>query len=157
MLFAFSYFRFRWPSEASRWLQDGPREPQRGPKRAPRRPQEGSRALQERLKRGPKGDFRHSRGARLIEAPPFFDRCPPRWPQDAKIHPKPNENQCLWLSRRFASDGLHRTQDSSKRAQEGPKRGPREPQDGPKSAQERSKSASRGTQEAIRGILEGQR
>ena len=35
---AFSPFRFRWPSETSRWLQEGAREPQAGPKRAPIRP-----------------------------------------------------------------------------------------------------------------------
>ena len=40
MTAAFQPFRFRWPSEASKWLQEGLREPQEGPKRVPRRPQE---------------------------------------------------------------------------------------------------------------------
>ena len=45
----FSPFRFGWPSEASRWVQDGPRGPQespntaRGPKRLPRGTQDGPR------------------------------------------------------------------------------------------------------------------
>ena len=76
--------------------------------------------------------------------------------QEAKILPKPKENQCFVLSRLFASDGHPRPQDGSKMAQEGPKRGPREAQDGPKSAQERPKSAQRGRHEAILGALEGQ-
>eukprot|EP00959_Pyramimonas_sp_CCMP1952_P375429 7863204-Pyramimonas_sp.AAC.1 len=40
MCLAFSPFRFRWPSEASRWFQDGPRGLQEWLQRAPRRPQE---------------------------------------------------------------------------------------------------------------------
>eukprot|EP00959_Pyramimonas_sp_CCMP1952_P145466 3045413-Pyramimonas_sp.AAC.1 len=63
MIFGFSPFRFRWPSEASTWLQKRPRRPQEGPKRALRRPQERPRALQERPKRGPGGCFGSSRGA----------------------------------------------------------------------------------------------
>eukprot|EP00959_Pyramimonas_sp_CCMP1952_P244311 5106896-Pyramimonas_sp.AAC.1 len=54
---AVSPCRFRWPSEVSRWLQNGPREPQEGPKRSPRRPQERPRALQLRPKRDPKSRF----------------------------------------------------------------------------------------------------
>ena len=65
MIFAFSPFRFRWPSEASRWLQDGPRGPQERPKRAPRRPQERPRTLQERPKRVPRDDLWGSRGGAL--------------------------------------------------------------------------------------------
>eukprot|EP00959_Pyramimonas_sp_CCMP1952_P321445 6726446-Pyramimonas_sp.AAC.1 len=65
MMFVFSPFGFRWPYEASIWLQYGPREPQERPKRAPRRPQEHPRTLQERSKRGPRGDFGSSRGAAL--------------------------------------------------------------------------------------------
>eukprot|EP00959_Pyramimonas_sp_CCMP1952_P033850 710359-Pyramimonas_sp.AAC.1 len=50
MCLAFSPSRFRWPSEASTWLQDGPRGLQERLKRAPRRLQERLRALQERPK-----------------------------------------------------------------------------------------------------------
>ena len=57
-------------------------------------------------------------------------------PREAKIAPKPKENQCFWPSRLFASDGLLRPPDGPKMAQESPKRGPREAQDGPKSDQE---------------------
>ena len=81
MMFAFSPIRFRWPSEASRWLQEGPGGPQKGPKRAPRQPQE-------RPKRGPGGDFRGCRGAKLIGSTLFFDRSPPRWPQEAPGRPR---------------------------------------------------------------------
>ena len=88
LFFAFSPFRFRWPSEASRWLQDGPRGPQEGPKRAPRWPQERPRAPQDRLKRDPRGDLRRSRGAKLIGSTLFFDRSPPRWPQEAPGRPR---------------------------------------------------------------------
>eukprot|EP00959_Pyramimonas_sp_CCMP1952_P266924 5580593-Pyramimonas_sp.AAC.1 len=60
MFLVVSPFRFRWPSKASRWLQDGPRGPHKRPKRAPRRPQDGPktapRALQERPKSAPRGD-----------------------------------------------------------------------------------------------------
>eukprot|EP00959_Pyramimonas_sp_CCMP1952_P409647 8585162-Pyramimonas_sp.AAC.1 len=59
MCLAFSPFRFRWPSEASRWLQYGPRGPQERVKRAPRRPQERSqsdpRAPQEAMCWAPEG------------------------------------------------------------------------------------------------------
>eukprot|EP00959_Pyramimonas_sp_CCMP1952_P126616 2648083-Pyramimonas_sp.AAC.1 len=51
IIVGFSPFRFRWPSEASTRLQEGPRGPQEGPKRAPRRHQERPSALQERPKR----------------------------------------------------------------------------------------------------------
>ena len=53
MFLAFSPFRFRGASEASRWLQDDPRDPQEGPKRVPRGAQERPRAPQERPKSDP--------------------------------------------------------------------------------------------------------
>eukprot|EP00959_Pyramimonas_sp_CCMP1952_P462320 9483043-Pyramimonas_sp.AAC.1 len=52
---------------------------------------------------------------------------PRRDPKEAKILPKPQDNQCFWLSRAFASDGHPRPRDSSKTAQEGARRGSREP------------------------------
>ena len=42
-------------------------------------------------------------------------------PREANIFQKPKENQCVWASPLFASDGLLRPQDGSKMAQEGPK------------------------------------
>eukprot|EP00959_Pyramimonas_sp_CCMP1952_P437109 9151862-Pyramimonas_sp.AAC.1 len=65
---AFSPFRFRWPSEAAGWLQDGPTGLQERLQRAPRRPQERLRALQERPKSAPRGDCLGSRGAALTNA-----------------------------------------------------------------------------------------
>eukprot|EP00959_Pyramimonas_sp_CCMP1952_P217404 4546609-Pyramimonas_sp.AAC.1 len=50
-----------------------PREVQESPTRAPG-------TLQERPKRGPRGDFRHSRMAMQIGAPFCLCRSSPRWP-----------------------------------------------------------------------------
>ena len=126
MLFAFSPFRFRWPSEASRWLQEGPRGPQEGPKRAPRRPQERPRALQERPKRGPGSGFGGSRGGARIDAPLFFDRSPPRWPQEAPRRP----------------------QEVPKMAPRGPQEAPRRPPREPQEAAMRLQEAPKRPQEA---------
>eukprot|EP00959_Pyramimonas_sp_CCMP1952_P205212 4291544-Pyramimonas_sp.AAC.1 len=57
MCFTVSPFRFRWPSKASIWLQDGPTGPrqrpmQEGPKTDPRAPKSAPRAPQERPKKG---------------------------------------------------------------------------------------------------------
>eukprot|EP00959_Pyramimonas_sp_CCMP1952_P015976 337861-Pyramimonas_sp.AAC.1 len=71
----FSHFRSRRPSEASKWLQDGPKGPQERPKRAPRRPQEREpptsvpRRVQEAILGAP-------------EEEADFDRRPPRRPQE---------------------------------------------------------------------------
>ena len=53
-------------------LQDCPREPQDGPRTVPGAP-----------KSAPRCDFKGSRGGADIGGPPSFDRCSPRWPQDA--------------------------------------------------------------------------
>ena len=66
------------PSEASRWLQDGPRGLQE-------RPQRGPRAPQERTKSAPRGsqevNVRAPTGGLKLK-PPSFDGWPPRWPQE---------------------------------------------------------------------------
>ena len=78
MIFAFSPFRFRWPSEASRWLQEGLREPKMASKTA----QDASRwlptcskRLQDRFKTGPSGHGASQGG-----------------PQEAQILQTPKEN-----------------------------------------------------------------
>ena len=63
-----------WNAEGVRPYGDGP----------PTRP----RALQGRPKRGPGGGLWGSRGAVLLKAPLFFDRSPPRWPQEAPRRPQ---------------------------------------------------------------------
>eukprot|EP00959_Pyramimonas_sp_CCMP1952_P073459 1535438-Pyramimonas_sp.AAC.1 len=55
-MFVVSPFRFQWQSEASRWLQDGPREPQVRVKRTPRRPQERSKRIQKAVFGAPEGE-----------------------------------------------------------------------------------------------------
>eukprot|EP00959_Pyramimonas_sp_CCMP1952_P394591 8267571-Pyramimonas_sp.AAC.1 len=82
MCLVVSPFRFRWPSGASRWFQDGPGVLQERFQRAPRRPQEHLIALQERPKSAPKGDCLGPRRATLTNARFVFDRCPPRWSQE---------------------------------------------------------------------------
>ena len=70
---------------------------------------------------GPRGDSRHSGGATLISAPPFFDRSPPRWPQE-----RPEGSQ---ERPRSAPRG---SQEAPRSAQETSKRLPREPQEDPR-------------------------
>ena len=127
----------RGPQRAQDCLQDGSRErymAQDSLRHTSKRPQDGPKTVSSAL--------------RALQGPP----------QEAKMAPKPKENQCFLPSRLFASDGLLRPQDGPKMAQESPKRGPRGPQDGPKSAQERSKSGPRGPHDGIfeppRGVLE---
>ena len=102
MIFAFSPVRFRWPSEASRWLQDGPIGPQEEPKRAPGRPEERPRALQERPKRVSRGDFRGS-------------KMPPRWPKmrqkRAQDGLQDGDDGLIWIQ--DSHDGLQDGQDVS--------------------------------------------
>ena len=149
------------PKSAPRAPQEGPKRPQEAPKRPPRgsqetpkRPQEapkmaqdGSKSEKARtpntlifsgfwkdfgLKKGPRGDSRHSRGAALIYDPPFFDRSPPRWPQE-----RPEGSQERHKSAPRAP------QEAPRGAQEGSKRLPRDPQEAqeaPKTAQDGSKS-----------------
>eukprot|EP00959_Pyramimonas_sp_CCMP1952_P111115 2324424-Pyramimonas_sp.AAC.1 len=73
MVFASSPFRFRWPSKASRLLQEGPI-------RGSRVPQDGAKSAQERPKKGPRCDSGDSRGGVATKDPPFVDRSPPRCP-----------------------------------------------------------------------------
>ena len=79
-------------------------------------------------------------------------------PREAKILQNLiKENQCVWPSRLFASDGLLRPQDGSKIAQEGPKRAPRGPQESPKRAQEASTLSPTGSTMAPRGLQDAPR
>ena len=135
MFLASSPFRFRWASEASRWLQDGPRGPQEEPKRAPRGPQERPRAPQEGPKSAPRGPFEGPDGGTLFESTLFFDRWPPRWPQEAPRRP----------------------QEASKRPPRCPQEAPKRPQDAPPRHPRRSKKPlgqPRGPQDVPRGLQE---
>eukprot|EP00959_Pyramimonas_sp_CCMP1952_P168747 3525510-Pyramimonas_sp.AAC.1 len=68
MRLAFSPLRFRWPSGASRWLQDGPRGPSREVQESQDGPEGAPRALQERPESAPRGDCLGLRGATLANA-----------------------------------------------------------------------------------------
>ena len=148
------------PRRASKAAKRAPREPQERPKRAPREHQEGPMGfphVPKKALRWPQKAYKIAQDSSQHASKRLQDRpktalsgqgASQGGPREAKIFQPPNENQCFWPSRLFASDGLLRPQDGSKMGQEGPKRGPRGPQDGPKSAQERPKSAPRGPQEA---------
>ena len=83
MIVAFSPFGFRWPSEASRWLQEGPREPQERPKRAQDRP----RQPQERSTESPghpiQSQDRPKRGSRDLRIPQVSLKDPKTAPREA--------------------------------------------------------------------------
>ena len=126
--------RPRWPKTAPR----GPQRAQDGLQDGPTYLKMAQDSLRHASKRLQDGSKTVSSALRALQGPP----------QEAKMAPKPKENQCFLPSRLFASDGLLRPQDGPMMAQEGPKRGPREAQDGPKSVQQRPKSGPRGPQEA---------
>ena len=114
-------------SERPRWPKMAPRGPQRaqdGLQDGPTYLKMAQDSLRHASKRLQDGSKTVSSALRALQGPP----------QEAKMAPKPKENQCFLPSRLFASDGLLRPQDGSKMAQEGPKRGPRGPQERPKRA-----------------------
>ena len=75
---------------------------------------------------GPRGDSMHSRGAALIKASPFFDRSPPRWPQERP-------------------EGSQEPQERPKRAPRGPKRRSRGLQETPTRTQEAPRDTQDGS------------
>jgi len=135
-VFPFSPFRFRWPPEASRWLQDGPRGPQERPKRVPRRPQERPRTLQERAKRSPRGDFGSSKGGPLIKAHPSLIDILQDGPKRAF--------KAFKKAARWPQDGPKR---APRGLQEAPRRPPRSSQTPPQGGPNR---LPRATQESLR-------
>jgi len=84
------------------------------------------------LKKGPRGDSRHSRWATLIKDPPFFDRSPPYGPKSAPKAPK--------SAPRAPQEGSKRPQEAPKRPPTGSQEPPKRPQEAPKMAQDGSKS-----------------
>eukprot|EP00959_Pyramimonas_sp_CCMP1952_P129256 2702840-Pyramimonas_sp.AAC.1 len=83
----FSLFRF-FASDGHPMPQDGSKKAQESPNRGPREPQDDPKSAQERPKRGPGSDSGGSRGGARIRGPLFFDRSPPRWPQEAPRRPQ---------------------------------------------------------------------
>ena len=132
MFLAFSPFRFRGASEASRWLQDDPRDPQEGPKRVPRGAQERPRAPQERPKRAPRGPFEGPDGGTEKGSTSFLIDGLQDGPKRAPKAPKK----------------------APREPQERPQRAPRQPQEGPRSFQNVPKRALRWPQEAYKTLPE---
>ena len=128
---------------AIRGLKMAPRGPKRAPRGAQESPKTAPRALQERSKRGPRGDFRGSRGAVLIGSTLFFDRSPPRWPQEAPRRPQE--------APKMAPRGL---QEVPKRPPRGPQEAAMRLQEAPKRPQEASKRPPRVGLDGLVGIRE---
>ena len=97
MCFAFSPFRIRLTSEASKWLHDGPRRPQEGPKKASRgaqeNPKRGPRKPEERPKKASRGAQEGPGGAqtRPKNAPIGPQHAHSRAPENPRAHGPPME------------------------------------------------------------------
>eukprot|EP00959_Pyramimonas_sp_CCMP1952_P235422 4919560-Pyramimonas_sp.AAC.1 len=154
MMFAFSPFRFRWPSDGSKRAQKspnmGPREPQDDPKSAQERSKGAPRGVQEAILEVPEGGREVGNPSSLIDllqdgpkTHPWGPQAAPRWLQDGpKMAPSgPQEAPKRALSAPKSPPLPFPRHSTRPRAPQDSQGNPRRPKMSPRSAQEISQEA----------------